>query len=271
MKKIIKILFLIVIILLITLLCMLNVLASKCSRSPIFDLLFYGVTERCDTYESEYFIYQVPLENRQVAYIIGLTELGKEQEYLIVPETIDNKKVTEITNFISDPESVKKLYGDTINVNYESTKRKKIFIISNVKATSGLVTLFYREEVFYLDNDSDYPYSCFVTNIKGRGKPFYDFSSGRQKFSANVSYFYNYENAKNDGYYWIDNYAYGEKIEYIPENPTRDGYTFDGWYKESECINKWNFETDTLPEEKYNEEERKVYQETMLYAKWIEN
>ena len=86
---------------------------------------------------------------------------------------------------------------------------------------------------------------------------------------ANVSYYYNYENAPNDGYYWIDNYNYGETIEYIPAIPVRDGYTFGGWYKETECINAWDFEIDTLPEVQYDEEEMEIYQETKLYAKWI--
>ncbi len=38
--------------------------------------------------------------------------------------------------------------------------------------------------------------------------------------------------------------------------PTRDGYTFGGWYKEAECVNAWNFDTDT------------VTANITLYAKW---
>jgi len=33
-----------------------------------------------------------------------------------------------------------------------------------------------------------------------------------------------------------------------PPDPTRDGYTFSGWYKESECNNLWDFENDTVTE-----------------------
>ena len=40
--------------------------------------------------------------------------------------------------------------------------------------------------------------------------------------------------------------------------PTREGYTFDGWYKEQECTNIWGFETDV------------VTGETTIYAKWVE-
>ncbi len=49
----------------------------------------------------------------------------------------------------------------------------------------------------------------------------------------------------------------------------RDGYAFDGWYKEPECMNRWDFDADTLPEVKYTDDEEEIYQETKLYAKWI--
>ena len=80
---------------------------------------------------------------------------------------------------------------------------------------------------------------------------------------------FNYENCPNDGYFFINDFEYGATIENTPYEPIRDGYTFGGWYKESECINAWNFETETLPQSQYDEQEREIYQETKLYAKWI--
>lgn len=93
---------------------------------------------------------------------------------------------------------------------------------------------------------------------------------------------FNYGDSKNRGYYWIDDYEYGTKILYKPDDPEREGYTFGGCYKESECINKWDFDNDTLPEYDGNLEEYQnslknndyytdSYQETRLYAKWIKN
>jgi uncharacterized repeat protein (TIGR02543 family) len=41
-----------------------------------------------------------------------------------------------------------------------------------------------------------------------------------------------------------------------PTAPTKTGYLFDGWYEESECINLWDFDTDT------------VTSDVTLYAKW---
>ena len=76
---------------------------------------------------------------------------------------------------------------------------------------------------------------------------------------ANVCYFLNYE---ENNYYYIDYYENGEKVMYIPPEPQRDGYSFGGWFKESDCINQWDFDTDTLL---LTEE----VQEVRLYAKWI--
>ena len=72
-----------------------------------------------------------------------------------------------------------------------------------------------------------------------------------------------------------------ELIKYPPADPVRDGYEFAGWYKEPECVNEWNFETDIVPKKKFtrwqkdNELTRMwyrecyLYNETALYAKWI--
>ena len=65
-----------------------------------------------------------------------------------------------------------------------------------------------------------------------------------------------------DNYYYVDYYENGEKILYIPPIPQRDGYTFDGWFKEAECINQWDFDVDTL---QLSED----IEEIKLYAKWI--
>lgn len=43
-----------------------------------------------------------------------------------------------------------------------------------------------------------------------------------------------------------------------PADPTRDGFVFDGWFKDEECTQAWNFETDVLNAN------------TTLYAKWAE-
>jgi uncharacterized repeat protein (TIGR02543 family) len=103
---------------------------------------------------------------------------------------------------------------------------------------------------------------------------------------ANVSYMYNYDDAENEGYYWADSYD-NDIITFIPPEPTRANYTFGGWYKEPECINVWNFETDKTGDElvidvetlpiSYNDFSPNFppqYDENSgirLYAKWNKN
>ena len=41
------------------------------------------------------------------------------------------------------------------------------------------------------------------------------------------------------------NQEYGELLE-IPENPTREGYEFTGWYLDSACDEEWKTEEDTI-------------------------
>ena len=44
-----------------------------------------------------------------------------------------------------------------------------------------------------------------------------------------------------------------------PQDMSKEGFIFEGWYKEATCINLWDFEIDTVTEN------------ITLYAKWIEN
>ena len=53
--------------------------------------------------------------------------------------------------------------------------------------------------------------------------------------------------------------AYGTLVA-EPMEPERTGYTFDGWYREPECLTPWNFATDTMPA-----------QAITLYAGWVGN
>ncbi len=54
-------------------------------------------------------------------------------------------------------------------------------------------------------------------------------------------------------------YASPNTLVTAPAEPVREGYTFDGWYKEQTLKNEWNFEND------------KITGNTYLYAKWTPN
>ena len=38
---------------------------------------------------------------------------------------------------------------------------------------------------------------------------------------------------------------YGEALD-LPEEPTREGYSFTGWYKDTACYEPWDMEEDTI-------------------------
>ncbi|MDX9798881.1 MAG: InlB B-repeat-containing protein [Bacteroidales bacterium] len=53
----------------------------------------------------------------------------------------------------------------------------------------------------------------------------------------------------------IKNVEHGQTIN-VPTAPTKDGFNFDGWYKEQTLDNRWDFSTDT------------IIADITLYAKW---
>ena len=92
----------------------------------------------------------------------------------------------------------------------------------------------------------------------------------KSMIKANLSFIFNYDEAPNEGYFFIDNYESESLIKKAPYEPTREGYAFAGWYKEAECINVWDFDNDRLPKFEYDSDGYVTnFIETKLYAKWI--
>lgn len=227
---------------------------------------FSGCKERYKEFKTDYFICR-EFSNR--IKIPELTELGKEQEILIVPETIRGKPVVSL-----EDEAVVYLGGSQSYSNWQSDKLEKLFLtrVNVAPLEKNLLTNLH--EIYIIGaskertiNLPDSQFFVYVPNV-------YDtiFQNEYLKFfTANIGYFYNYENSPNNNYYWIGHYAYGETITFTPPPPERKGYAFSGWYKEIGCINEWNFNTDRLPSLLINEDGNTVYQELKLYAKWIKN
>lgn len=203
----------------------------------------------------------------------ALSKAGKAKSRLRIPATVDGKEITNIGK-----RSVMQIgeMQDMCDLSEMSSNNVKDLILAYGELNPVIFYQYYdwkdlfpnAERIFLLE----------LQSIENAGQtkvyiPFQFYKEKERGQPANVSYYYNYANAENNGYYWLDDYDYGSKIEYIPEDPTREGYTFGGWYKEEECINKWDFNSDTLPEEKteISDEgsEEVVYQETKLYAKWM--
>ena len=196
-------------------------------------------------------------------YITDLSEQGKQKRVLIVPEEVNGKPVVTIRNPAKwggtewKSDNLEKLYlpwnmsVDKVTTLY-CENLKAVFVIS-FKEKRGIY--LYPTNIYY----SRYVYMSMLE--KGWNLDY--------EKPANITYYYNDGRTENYGCYWLDNVPYGSLVDVIPENPVSEGKTFAGWYKEPECINAWNFETDTTPEEKVDEEGNVIYQETALYAKWV--
>lgn len=191
----------------------------------------------------------------------GLTEEGKTKETLIVPYEINGYPVEVLSsgiNWFSSRSGYD--YGFLV-----SDSLKTIYILPSgieVSAQETFLDCPNLEKIVYVNQKGK-----FSADLKD--DQFVYARSGRGKYHTNILYFYNDSRTENDGCYWADYVPYGTRITDIPENPTREGYTFGGWYRDMVCEHKWNFETDALPEVNYDKEGNELYQETRLYAKWI--
>ena len=232
--------------------------------------LVVGLFSGCSR-DEEWGYFTIEFNNeRGTARITGLTKLGQQQRFLVIPEEIDGVKVYTIGE-----RPPLQMWSSIGYADFCSDKLEKIYIPISIYILGGSFRNSPNlEKAIIITNEfirgSVSPAKIYYSNMQ-----YLSFSAHSQEYNgrADVSYFYNYETEENYGYYWIDDWDYGSKIEFIPPEPEREGYTFGGWYKEPECINEWDFKTDVLPEERteINEdgEEEVVYQETKLYAKWL--
>lgn len=131
------------------------------------------------------------------------------------------------------------------------TQDMKVFYCGTIL---NIVELVGDKTKFYVPNEW---FDDFYNEIDDVWK-----GSENDLYRANVAYMLNYET--ENPYYYVDDYEYGMKIEFIPPVPEREGYTFAGWYREAEGLNEWKFTLDALPVL----EEDMEYRETKLYAKW---
>lgn len=202
-----------------------------------------------------------------IAYIYELSEDGKMKDTIILPSIIENYKTglgvkfgimipnkvmiesSHITSIYFNSDIIMNTYSNNaVFFSISNIENIRIFLpsrahlIENVESMGN--DLYYSNEFYKKNKD-------IVTNLDGK--------------VANVSYNYNYE--KEFETFFIDDID-GEKIKNIPPIPQRIGYEFDGWYKEKECINEWNFENDMVASKIYSEDGKYLYKETILYAKW---
>ena len=201
----------------------------------------------------------------------NLSEEGKKKKYIVVPPELDGRKV--------DMLGYKNAIFSSGRSNWESENLEKLYINNEyIFFLYGLFDNCPQIKKFIIikkqyENRKDYlklDITTYMTSLEyqeefGGDQGVKYFPNGELRWrGADVSYYYNYEESPNNGYYWLDDVEDGELIEFIPEEPTREGYKFEGWYKEAECKNKWEFEKDRV----IKADNKEPYYENKLFAKW---
>ena len=205
--------------------------------------------------------------------IKGLSEQGKSKEIVVIPTIIKNKLV----------KSLGYETGLSINGKIESDIIEKLYVHNQIERHinpeffGGDISFVYLgysyEKLSYMMFDINC--KVFVSKndfLQAFDEEFYlrynegllnnEYEYTKIKF-ANVIYYYNYDNKL----FFVDD-CDGTTVNVIPPTPYRKGYEFAGWYKEPECINKWDFENDIVPAKEYEENGEYILKETKLYAKW---
>lgn len=262
---------------------MLGILAmlTGCTREEIPE--YHG--------ETEYFQYAyvwgegstgaalINVPDKQCYAGIGeLTELGKEQKEIVIPKTIGGKPVKYLGYYIMTWYYPK-------NKGFQSDNLEKIYIHNKIqglgvwsefsfigcpKLNTIILNSIYGIEISNTTKVFPTQTKIYIPSLY---QEVYKNGIDTKRYidiilPANISYHLNYEGAENGGYWWIDNLE-GESQLKAPEEPTREGYEFGGWYKETECVTEWNFEEDRTATEEYDEEGNVIFRETELYAKWL--
>ena len=201
--------------------------------------------------------------------IIGLSEEGKKKETIVFPSVIDG--------YIVDGVGASWAYGKSSG-EIIITNAKKIYFPSDYTlfVPLNLESNHNNEEIkvyiVEIDFINYYYYmgisqenigwnNLFVTEIVF--DIFYsEYNEDVMKLEkANVVYYV------DDKPYFIDD-CDGTLTNAIPPTPYKEGYEFIGWYKEQECLNKWNFESDIIAKKEYDNEGNYIFKETRIYAKW---
>ena len=188
--------------------------------------------------------------------MIGVTEEGLQKETLVFPTYIDGYKVDTIGAKIGYCVTVEIVLTNARNIYFHSLysqpKNIKIDVndetILNIYSPgcgSPLKAASHRENSFvYRDSFPTFEWE------------------GSTKIISNVNYYID-----EDEVFFVDDCS-GTTVNVIPPDPYKEGYTFEGWYKDTLYSEKWDFDKDIIPSKKYDIEGNYLYQETKIYAKW---
>ena len=201
------------------------------------------------------------------AAIIGLSEEGKKKETIIFPTSIDGYNVEMVGTYFFKRKSGPIIFTNTKNIyltNLFYYTNSKFECDKNLHINAYVGSSLSDDEMFLMLDD--FPNSkVYISQI------YYEAIKETPSF-----YWYNYVPA-NVVYYlgsyskdtfFVDD-ADGTPVNVIPPDPKREGYKFDGWYKDIEGTIPWDFEKDIVPKKIYDINGEYIFAETKIYAKWI--
>lgn len=216
------------------------------------------------------------IKTKSVEYysVIGLSDVGKEKKQITIPSEVKGFEVNIIgyERYLTDIGSIT---SDNLEIIYieKYIKFALDYFFIDCPKLKKIICLEFEDKV---DEYYDYSKQRVINNYNKDNEeryhlPIYVYSN-KDFIEDNQENLYIYANVvhyidENEVYY-IDYYN-NEKIENCPKTPSKEGYKFSGWYKEPECLNKWDFENDIVSEVIYSQEKQTYqYYVTKLYAKW---
>lgn len=141
-----------------------------------------------------------------------------------------------------DTDVTKSEYDFTYDLNYEGSTSRTIKVKKDTRATKWKATRSgYTLDDWYTEASCEnlYDFTSYVTKDT---TVYAKWIKNAEKFS--VTFDFNYVGAGSSSVISVEE---GSTISssLIPECP-RLGYVYEGWYTESSCTTKWNFDTDTV-------------------------
>ena len=203
-------------------------------------------------FETELFACILVGPKKNKVQICELTQLGLEQEELVIPKEINGYKVSDFG------------YGGFSSLNLHTAQPKKVFLPYGLTIHRSSHLFWGPEETIIILNFSYnptyYKYE-FVQDVYFSDDKKGELTRSKNKHVANVRFYMNLPETDAKFYstpriHWIDNLNVGERIKTIPPIPNREGYIFSGWYMEEACTTAFNFDLE------------KGEDDMELYAKW---
>ena len=216
--------------------CFLLLVMSGCRYDPYKDKVNVVV-------ETDYFYVQLMIKDvtEPCALILELTDLGKEQEIIVIPEYLEGLPVRWIGRDLwpsirwgFESENLKKVYVPaTVNYIQESAFSEctnlEEFVMLSVPINSDMPDLWSRggQATIILSNPLQENRLIAVLKPENITLP------------VNLIFHYNYTDAPNSGIHWFD-FITGSNLYVLPGDPIKEDSIFTGWYIDEECSTEWD-------------------------------